>query len=75
MIGLIMHNNPYYIDPNYPYFNEVINLLEGQSIVLPQMIPSGIMDIVLNVAVEQGAKLEITPSNLGIIYYLNKNEN
>lgn len=68
-----MHNNPYYIDPNYPYFNEVINLLEGQSIVLPQMIPSGIMDIVLNVAVNQEAKLEITPTNMGYVYFLSKN--
>lgn len=66
--------NTYYTDPNYEFGNELMKLIEGQSILLPQRIPSGILDVVVDYIFTtiEGGSLKIEPSPMGTIYFINK---
>lgn len=66
--------NTYYTDPNYEFGNELMKLIEGQSILLPERMPSGILDVVVNYIFTniEGGSLTIEPSRMGTIYHIKK---
>lgn len=66
--------NTYYTDPNYEFGNEIMKLIEGQSIVLPNRLPSGILDVIVDYVFTniEGGSLKIEPSRMGTIYHINK---
>jgi hypothetical protein len=67
--------NTYYTDPNYEFGNELMKLIEGQSILLPQRIPSGILDVLVDYVFTNidGGSVKIQATNMGTLYHIEKN--
>lgn len=68
--------NTYYTDPNYEFGNEIMKLIEGQSILLPRRIPSGILDTLVDYVFTNcdGAALKIQSTNMGTVYFIDQSK-